>query len=77
MERSVYLEKLRVAVWHEEHGGVREEDIIVYEGIQCYPCGYYLTYGGGEWKHTAVLHEVNSRAVRWVKLSEVEDVQKA
>lgn len=74
MDRSVYLEKLRVALWHEEHGGIQPEDIIIYNGIQYYPCGYYLTYKNGCWEHTAVLHEVKSQSTRWVKLSEVGSV---
>lgn len=71
MERSLYLERVRSALWHKAHGGIREEDIIVYQGIRYYPCGYFLSFGGEEWTHTAVLHEERCESVRWVKLSEV------
>lgn len=71
MDRSEYLERVRRALWNAERGGITEDDIVVYDGIRYYPCGYYLTAKKGAWMHIAVLHEVAAMSERHVLLSEV------
>lgn len=74
MERTVYLERMRKALYHAAHGGIREEDIVTCGGIQYYPYEYILTYDAhaNKWQHSAVLHDLKAESIQRVKLEEVD-----
>lgn len=73
MDRTTYLERMRAALYHIAHGGLREGDIVTCGGMRYYPYRYVLGCDGdGNWTHTAVLHDLNADSVRDCRLEDVE-----